>query len=292
MMALERLHDLGYRELFGHDFALINPVRVREERWQDLPVVPLRAPAFDAQPHLVPRLLPLAALDDEQQVELLERNDRQCVETGQPMFSALLASPAETRSLAASLCSRMLLDAPTGQIVWLRFHDPRVFSALAWWLDQGQIGCLLGQAQRWTWYEPRDASWHQLERPPVSGPRRLRLNKEQWDRLERQPLVNRTLKESGRTPPLGRPLRDLVELVDVQLIRASASGLAEATDLTRFAAMTARHGETWINHPVATRALSAAAEGRQTLAAGLASLGHAELQQWARASAVHKEEHA
>lgn len=290
-MALERLHDLGYRELFGHDFALINPVRVREERWRDLPVVPLRAPAFDAQPHLVPRLLPLAALDDEQQVELLERNDRQCVETGQPMFCALLASPAETRSLAASLGSRMLLDAPPGQAVWLRFHDPRVFSALAWWLDQDQAGCLMGQVQRWTWYEPRDANWHQLERPPVSGVRRLRLSKQQWDRLERQPLVNRTLKELGRRPPSGEPLRDLVELIDAQLTRAAASSLAEATDLTRFAAMTARYGETWVNHPVATRALSAAVEGRQTLAAGLASLEHAELQEWARASAVHKEEH-
>lgn len=292
MMTLERLHDLGYRELFGYDFALINPVRVREERWKDLPVVPLQAPAFDAQPHLVPRLLPLAALNADQQVELLKRNDRQCVEAGQPMFCALLASPAETRSLAASLGSRMLLDAPTGQTVWLRFHDPRVFSALAWWLDQDQIGCLMGQVQGWAWYEPRDANWHRLKCPSVSGPRRLRLNKEQWDRLERQPLVNRTLKESGRTPPLGQSLRNLVELVDAQLIRAAASGLAEATDLSRFAAMTARHGETWINHPVATRALSAAAEGRQTLAAGLASLGHAELQQWARASAVHKEEHA
>ena len=291
MMTLERLQDLGYRELFSHDFALINPVRVREDRWRDLPVVPLRAQGFDAQLHLVPRLLPLAALDDEQQVELLERNDLQCVETGQPMFCALLASSVETQSLATSLGSRMLLDAPTGQTAWLRFHDPRVFSALAWWLDQDQIGCLMGQVRNWTWYEPRDASWHRLERPSVSVPRRLRLSQEQWDRLQRQPLVNRALKESARRPPLGLRLRDLVELIDVQLIRAAASGLAEATDLIRFAAMTARHGEAWVNHPVATRALSAAAERRQTLAAGLANLKHAELQQWACSGAVHKEEH-
>lgn len=290
-MALEQLQDLGCRELFGHDFALINPVRVREDRWQDLPVVPLREAAFDAQPHLLPRLLPLAALDDQQRVELLERNDRQCVETGQPMFCALFASPVKTQSLATSLGSRMLLDAPTGQTVWLRFHDPRVFSALAWWLDQNQARCLMGQAQSWTWYEPRDARWHQLERPPVRGPRRLKLSKEQWDRLQRQSLVNRTLKELGCRPPLGQ-LRSLVERIDAQLIRAAANGLVVASDLARFAAMTARYGEGWVNHPVAARALRAAVDGRQTLAAGMANLEHVELQQWGRASAVHKEEHA
>lgn len=292
MMALEKLQDLGYRELFGHDFALINPVRVHEDQWRDLPVVPLRSPAFDAQPHLLPRLLPLAALDDEQQVELLERNERQSDETGQPLFCALLAGPAEVQSLAAGLGSMMLLDSPTGQRVWLRFHDPRVFSALAWWLDQGQIGCLMGPVRSWTWYDPRDASWHQLQRPPVPAPRRLKLSKEQWDRLQRQPQVNRTLKESGQRPPLGRPLRRLVELIDGQLVRALASGLADASDLTRFAAMTLRYGAAWVDHPVASRALIAAREGRQALAAGLASVDHAEFQQWARVSAVHREEHA
>ena len=58
-MTLRRLHDLGHRELFGHDFALVNPLRVPGDRWSDLPVVPLRAPAFAAQAHLVPKLLPL-----------------------------------------------------------------------------------------------------------------------------------------------------------------------------------------------------------------------------------------
>ncbi len=292
MMALGRLQDLGHRELFSHDFALINPVRVREDRWGDLPVVPLWAQTFDAQPHLVPRLLPLAAIDSEQQVELLERNDLQCVETGQPMFCALLTSSVEMHSLATSLGSRMLLDAPTGQTVWLRFHDPRVFSALAWWLDPDQTGCLMGQAHTWTWFEPRDATWHRLDRPRVPGYRRLRLSEEQWDRLQRQPLVNRTLKESGCRPPLGQPLRNLVESVDGQLVRAEANGLDSASDLIRFAAMTIQYGETWVNHPLAARALSAAVEGRQTLALGLANLKHAELQHWVRGSAVHKEEHA
>jgi len=291
-MTLQQLHDLGFRELFRHDFALINPVRVREEWWRDLPVVPLRATAFDAQRYFVPRLLPFVELNDEQRVELLERHDLQGEETGQSMFCALLVSRSEPRALAASLGRMMLLDAPTGQTVWLRFHDPRIFSALTWWLDQEQIGCLMNQVQSWTWYEPRDAMWHQLESPPISGSRRLRLDNEQWDRLGRQPLVNRTLKELGRKPPLGCQLRELVELIDLHLVRAARSGLADAADLIRFAAMTARYGEAWVNHPIATRALTSAVEGRQTLAAGLAGLEHAELQQWTRESAVHKEEHA
>lgn len=292
MMASEQLQDLGHRELCGHDFALINPARVPQDRWEDLPVVSLRAPGFAAQPHLVPRLLPLGGLDEEQRVALLERNDRQSEETKQPMFCALLVSPCEPQLLAGCLGSMMVMDSPEGQKVWLRFHDPRVFSALAWWLDEGQIRCLMGQVQKWTWYETRDARWHQLARPDVLAPTRLRLNPQQWGRLQRQPLVNRVLKKSGKSPPLGCSLRGLVELIDDQLVSAAAHGLIRAADQTRFAAITVRHGEAWVTHPVARRALGAAANGRQTLAAGLASLEHAELKQWARASAVHKEEHA
>lgn len=294
MMALERLHDLGYRELFGHDFALINPVRVREERWQDLPVVPLRAPAFDAQPHLVPRLLPLASLDDEQQVELLERNDRQCVETGQPMFCALLASPAETRSLATSLGSRMLLDAPTGQIVWLRFHDPRVFSALAWWLDPVQLRGLLGAVQGWTWFDPRGGRWARIGRPEgeVFSGTRLRLKAEQWNRLERQPLVNRCLKTSAVDGSFPGQLRTSVERLDKYIDEAVAAGLHDQADVCQYAMLTEKHGRGWTGHPGAVRALQVARDGTQALAVGMKNLDEAELGQWMRASAGHMEEHA
>lgn len=293
-MALEQLHDLGYRELFGHDFALINPVRVREDRWRDLPAVPLRAPAFDAQPHLVPRLLPLAALDDEQQVELLERNDRQCVETGQPMFCALLGSLAGTQSLAASLGSRVLLDAPTGQTVWLRFHDPRVFSTLAWWLDRVQLRGLLGAVRAWTWFDPRDGRWNRIERPASKAfvGARLRMTAEQWNRLQRQPLVNRCLKMSAVDGPLPGQLRTSIERLDRYIGEAVAAGLPDQADACLYAMLTEKHGHGWMDHPAAARALHAARAGAQTLAAGMKDLGDARLGKWKRASAGHMEEHA
>ncbi|MGY0634593.1 DUF4123 domain-containing protein [Luteimonas sp. A478] len=291
-MALEQLHDLGHRELFDHDFALINPMRVRQDWWRDLPVLPLREPKFDAQPHLVPRLLPLAAVDDKQQVELLERNDCQSVETGQPMFAALLKSQASAPSLACHLGAKMLLAKRRGETVWLRFHDPRVFSALAWWLDPDQRACLLGHVQSWAWYESRDASWHVLECPLVMEPRRLTLSASQWGRLDRQLLVNRCMKELDLRPPLDDPLKNLVERIDAHLCRAAAAGLTDSADLSRFAVMAERHGDAWVRHPLAIRAVSAAAEGIQTLAAGLKELEDAGLQQRMRAGAEHMEEHA
>ena len=225
-MALERLHDLGHRELSDHDFALINPVRVPEDRWQDLPVMPLQAPAFKAQPHLVPRLLPLAVLEDGRHLELLERNDRQCVETGSPLFCALIESRTDIRSLATGLGGRMLLDTPTGKTVWLRFHDPRVFSALAWWLDPVQLRQLLGPVVAWTWFDPRDGRWNRIGRPGHDGhgSGRLRLTPAQWDRLQRQPAVNRCLKILAGGTAAG-PLRLLVERLDRYLAEAGDAGL-------------------------------------------------------------------
>lgn len=246
-MALERLHDLGYRELFGRDFALINPVRVLEDRWQDLPVVPLRASAFQAQPHLVPQLLPLAMLDDKQQIALLERNDRQCTETGQPMFCALLESRSDSRSLAVSLGSRMLLDTPAGQTVWLRFHDPRVFSALVWWLDPIQLRRLLGPVLAWTWFDPRDGRWRRIERPDQTAPEgtRLRLTAGQWERLQRQPWVNLCLKILAEDGPLPGPLRTLVERLDDSLRQAEAAGMKELDEagLRQWMRASAKHME-------------------------------------------------
>lgn len=224
-----RLHDLGHRELFSHDFALVNPVRVPEARWQDLQAVPLRARAFDAQPHLVPRLLPLHALDDDRQVELLQRNGRHCVETGQPLFCALLTSRMDSGPVAAALGARMLLRTPAGRMAWLRFHDPRVFSALAWWLDPVQLRCMLGPVLSWTWFDPRDGRWHGIERrcPEARDNPRLRLTAVQWARLERLPAINRCLKRlAGDGAPVP-PLRPLVERLDGLLGQAAAAGLPE-----------------------------------------------------------------
>lgn len=228
-MTPSRLHDLGHRELFSHDFALLNPVRIPEDRWQDLPVVPLRAPVFAAQPHLVPRLLPLRALDDDCQVELLERNGRHCVETGQPLFCALLASRLDAQPVAGALGARMVVRTPAGQAAWLRFHDPRVFSALAWWLEPGQLRCMLGPVLSWSWFDPRDGQWQCIERPGADGrdTARLRLTAAQWARLGRLPAVNRCLKMLARDGVSPRPLRPLVERLDALLEQAAAAGLPE-----------------------------------------------------------------
>lgn len=293
-MALERLHDLGHRELFEHDFALINPVRVREGRWQGLPVRPLRNPAFRAQPHLVPQLLPLEALDDEQQIEVLERNDRQCQETAQPMFCALLRSRAKIHSLAATLGSRMLLDTPSGRTVWLRFHDPRVFSALAWWLDPIQLRRLLGPIMAWTWFDSRDGRWNRIGRPDSEdlGSERLRLTTGQWERLQRQPQVNRCLKMLAKSGPLPGPLHASVDRLDQYLGEALATGLHDQADVCLYAVLMERHGRGWMEHPVAAYALNAVRGGAQSLAVGMKELDDAGIRQWMRESAGHMEEHA
>ncbi|MCD9046522.1 DUF4123 domain-containing protein [Luteimonas sp. MHLX1A] len=291
-MTLERLDDLGHRELRGFDFALINPLRVPDARASGLRTVPLSNSAFKAQLHLCPLLLPLARTDDDGIVRLLERNDEQIKETGQPLFCALLASDEQSEALAARLGSRMVLAIPDGRNVWLRFHDPRIFSALSWWLDAEQVACLLGHIRVWAWYEPRDARWHQLDRRSEPREQRLKLSAEQWARLDRQPLVNRSLKALDIRPPFEEPLRSLVERIDEHLCRAISSGLTEDADLSLFAARTERHGEAWIRHPVAADALRTAIERSRTLAEGLKDLGDSGIERWISAAAGHMEEHA
>lgn len=289
---LEQLQDLGHRELADFDYALINPLRVHASRRSDLVATPLTAAAFKAQPHLVPLLLPLRHLANDGVVDLLDLNAEQVRETGQPMFCALLRSDVQVERLAVGLGARMLIDAPGGERAWLRYHDPRIFSALSWWTTPEQMACLLGDVMAWSWFEPRDARWHQLKRPSASPSGRLRLSPSQWDRLTRQPLVNRSLKLLGLQPLLDESLHALVERVDAHLCRASACGLVEEADLCLFAVMTERHGAAWTTHPVAAEALAAAANETQMLASGIKGIRDAELHEWMRASAGHMEEHA
>lgn len=291
-MTLERLDDLGHRELRGFDFALINQLRVSDAGAFGLRTVPLSNAVFKGQLHLCPLLLPLAQTDDDGIVRLLERNDEQVKETGQPLFCALLASDEQSGALAARLGSRMVLAGPDGRNVWLRFHDPRIFSALSWWLDAQQTACLLGHIRAWAWYEPRDARWHQLDRRYEPGVVRLKLSAEQWARLERQPLVNRTLKALNIRPPFQESLRSLVERIDAHLCRAKSSGLTEDADLSLFAARTEQQGDAWIKDPVAADALRTAIQGTRTLAAGLRNIGDSGIQRGIRAGAGHMEEHA
>lgn len=241
------IRELGHRELLAHDFALINPMRVAAGRWKDLPVVPLRAPAFSAQPHLVPQLLSLAALDDDTRFELLDRNSRQCRETGLPMFCALLAGELQASVMAAILGRQMLVLEPAGATAWLRFHDPRVFSALTWWLEPAQLKCLFGPVRIWTWPEPRDGRWHHLARPelPLPAASRITLTHDQAGRLQRQPLVNRCLRQLGARDPL----RARVERVDGHLCSALASGMVLDRDLCRYAIQAERQGHSRIEEP-------------------------------------------
>lgn len=249
--AFQPIADLGHRELLAYGYALINPMRVPASEWKDLPVVPLGSPAFEGQPHLLPRLLPLAELDDDAKANLLERNARQWSTTGQSIFCALLESDVDTRMLAGNLGRQMLVQGPTGSTVWLRFHDPRVFSGLTWWLDKDQLRRLFGPVETWAWPEPRDAHWHHLHRPELPSPNasRLKLTGEQWGRLQRQPLVNRCVRQLTGGAPVDEDLRGLVERLDAYICRAIAAGTVNQRDICQFALQAERNGLSRIEEP-------------------------------------------
>jgi len=249
---LPSIGDLSHRQLFAHEFALISPMRTPSNRWQDLPVIPLRAAEFRGQPHLVPQLLPLAELGYEAKLELLDRNSAHCRETGQPMFSALLASDVSPEAMATALGKRMLVRIPGGGTAWLRFHDPRVFSSLSWWLDQAQLRFLFGPVRTWTWPEPRDGCWQQLDRPdpPMSAANRLLITPAQLGRLQRQPVVNRCLAQLGADASSAEPLRVRIERLDAHLCQARASGVVADRDLVRYVMQAERHRHSRIEEPV------------------------------------------
>src|SRR5690606_15857486 len=99
---------IDHRLLAGHQFAILNPLRLERQHWADLPVVSLAPPRLSSKAHAMPQLLDLATLSHERLGALLELADRWDRDSDAPFFSLLVRSESKAELIAAHL-SRQLI---------------------------------------------------------------------------------------------------------------------------------------------------------------------------------------
>lgn len=218
------MRGLTRRLFLTQDYAVINPLQVGAEDYDDLDVVRLLPAGLERHEHMMPLLVELRGLPEGSRIELLERVDHWSSEHDMPLFSALLACPAEMSRLVFHLRRRMVLRRPGGNSAWLRFHDPRVFQHLRWLLTPAQMASLMGPVTAWTWYDPLRACWQEQECPQTDPRARLSLSPSQWQALEQFEALTRRL---GELADEGEDADDaLARRLLNELVRARDAGFA------------------------------------------------------------------
>lgn len=232
---------LDHRLLLAHEYALINPLQVDEDTWNDLPVETLLPTAFQSQPALMPILLPMADMDADSRVALLARSREWEAEQSTPWFSALLASSASLSRIRHHLERNLQVRQRDGTHDLFRYFDPRVMRHLQWILTSDQRDCLLGPVTRWTWRLALD-DWHSVV-PVEPATQRLRLSSEQQQTLLHLDELNTCLVRLKQVDPDREQDHELARAVHDALAQAADKvGLDETEDRQLFALQTVRFG--------------------------------------------------
>lgn len=261
-----------HRWLSDFAYALLNPLRLEREEWEDLPVTRLAPSGLKEQAAFMPLLLSFNDLTAPQRAILLGRIEAR-EQQGDTYLCGLLKSDAESSVLSAHL-SRLLVMVrqDNGQRYLLRYYDPRVMRHLQWLLTDMQHVAFCGPISVWSW--PASSGWTTGRRlAQCSAGQRLVLHSHQWATLERLALINRALTELEILAPELSQNDALFQRLDAALVQASTElALADSEDWLFCAIQAVRFHPQIHHHPQLLERLGQAATKRESYAAACADL--------------------
>lgn len=262
----------SHRWLSDFAYALLNPLRLEREEWEDLPLTRLAPPGLKVQAEFMPLLLSFRDLTAPQRAILLSRIEAR-EQQGDSYLCGLLNSDAENSVLSAHL-SRLLVRTrqDNGQRYLLRYYDPRVMRHLQWLLTDKQHVAFCGPISVWSW--PASSGWNTSRRLAQYSPgQQLVLRPHQWATLERLALINRALTELEILAP-DLPQNDaLFQRLDAALVQASTElALTDSEEWLFCAIQSVRFHPQIHHHPQLLERLGQAATKRGSYAAACADL--------------------
>ncbi len=253
--------EMHHRRFFEQDFGLINPMRIAAAEYADLSLIPLIPPGLERHERLMPRLICLRELDEDDRIDLLERSERWQAQYAAPLFCALFQSSASAARLKRHWCTVMLACAPHFK-AWLRLHDPLVFRHLPWLSGPEQIAFYMGPIARWTWFDPFNRHWQALESPTLEeGISPQPFTPAQLDSLELLEVVNACLRKLTRETPEYRLDNGTARALLAHARAACDAGLSDLDDRCFYVRLGLCHGSDFRNWPETIECLRRAAAG-------------------------------
>lgn len=266
---------LEHRLITDCPFALVNPFDVDRDFWVDLPHHPLSAPRLSASPGQLPVLVDLFKLSFTSRLELVQRAWNWERANGQPLFCGFIKSTEPVERMVRHLGRRLLIKNTTGEQLFLRFYDPRVFEHLRWIFTPAQLASLMGPADVWCWQD-RAGQW-QCELRPELKTYSLILEPQQLLSLGRIGILNRILKKLHRREPSNALDITSVRQIESWLRRALDDGLSEAADLQLYVFQALKFGADIHRHPTLANALQTVRMGHSTYVGACLRINDEEL---------------
>lgn len=260
--------QMGHREFLACDYALLNPMQLESGQWIDLPCSVVKSAGLNMEVEILPRLVDLSALNEDQRIALLTRSEHWQRVSKRPLFAALLNSEHDVGVVQKHLSTQMVLKRE--RKYWLRLHDPRVFACLERVLTDTQLRRLLGPIAAWTWFESFHAEWRCRSKPAQPLSRQPnQLDAAQWNTLKRLPLLNRCLRRLSRCERAAESYQTVAARIDSHLGNAAELGLSDGDDACLYALSMEQHGLDWSMLPHVRAAIEGARRGEQTLVRAL-----------------------
>lgn len=205
--------------------------------------------------NLMPVLVDLRRLSEQQRRQLIEAAELACSEGEGPLMTTLLTADVETQRLAGHLARMHVSNGPAGVCAWLRLHDPRVWVQLPRVLGHQEAHSLLGPIKAWTVYlHGKWMTTRASDATSAQWPATTSLRAEQWAALSRVGCVNRVLARNGWWDH-----EDILERsaeIDELVVRAQARhGLRQTEDLVAYACLGLQVHSRFDEHPIALEAI-------------------------------------
>lgn len=249
-------HQLLQRHAFG-----LADATTLEELPEGIQTEALIPPVLAASAHLMPRLIDLRHLRNEQMNALLEC--LYCAHTEQrPPPVPLLVDTDLAPKQFARYWNAMQLAAPApDRQAWLRLHDPRVLHQLLRILNAAQSRRLYGRSAAFTYWTGGEWLTAVAEDDPGAA---VGVARWDWARVERIGTINRALQGAG---VLSAAALTRQGALAEQLIERAASrhGLASQGDMVEFAMRGLTTRFTFDEHPVVAGRIKPDAEEDSTL---------------------------
>lgn len=246
--------SLDHRLFTAHSHGLV----AAEQRGQlpdDVQVTELARGVLADSANLMPVLVDLRRLSEQQRRQLIEATEVAWHEGEVPVMATLLTTDVETERLASHLARVQVSNGPAGERAWLRLHDPRVWVQLPRALGDQGVHSLLGAIQEWT--VCLHGRWVTTRASDVTSTQwfaTTRLRAEQWAALGRVGCVNRVLARNG-----WRDHENILERsaeIDELVARAQARhGLQQVEDLVAYASLGLQVHSRFDEHPIALQAI-------------------------------------
>ncbi|WP_434212450.1 DUF4123 domain-containing protein [[Pseudomonas] boreopolis] len=188
---------IPHRALLKAQYALVNPIQVPGSQYQALKSTALVPRGMERHARMMPRLLHLDTLREEERLGLLDRSERWLQQFGNHLLPVFIETRRPLASVVQALLRSMLITDQRSKRHWLRLHDPRVLRHLAWLLDEAQLQVLLTAGDVWNFHAGDDRAWQQIVVAAPTGERnvKLALDAEQWNELALLGSLNDVMEE-------------------------------------------------------------------------------------------------